>query len=97
MSEQDPQDERPQKRARLESPALPSAPIPPSTSAVDLDATSAAGNGIPEDSELAKEIRAGITVYVSPNTAGFTGVLKQRCVVEASLLAHLRKTVGFHS
>jgi tRNA pseudouridine13 synthase len=31
-----------------------------------------------EDDQLQKEIRAGITAFVSPDTSGFTGILKQR-------------------
>jgi tRNA pseudouridine13 synthase len=31
-----------------------------------------------EDDQLQKEIKAGITEFVSPDTPGFTGVLKQR-------------------
>lgn len=31
-----------------------------------------------DESQLQKELKAGITAYVSPNTPGFSGVLKQR-------------------
>jgi hypothetical protein len=31
-----------------------------------------------DDDQLQKELRAGITRFVSPNTLGFSGVLKQR-------------------
>ena len=33
---------------------------------------------IHDDKELQKEIRCGITAFISPNTPGFSGVLKQR-------------------
>ncbi|KAF2271850.1 pseudouridine synthase-like protein TruD/Pus7 [Westerdykella ornata] len=62
-------EERPQKRARLEeanpksAPTAPIAPIAPAA---------------PVDSDLDREIRAGITEYVSPDNLGFEGVLKRR-------------------
>jgi hypothetical protein len=31
-----------------------------------------------EDDQFQKEIKAGITEFVSPDTPGFTGILKQR-------------------
>lgn len=31
-----------------------------------------------DDNQLQKELKAGITVYVTPNTTGFSGILKQR-------------------
>lgn len=33
-----------------------------------------------EEIQLQKEVNAGITCYVSPNTPGFSGILKQRSV-----------------
>ncbi|USP74787.1 Multisubstrate pseudouridine synthase 7 [Curvularia clavata] len=74
----DPQDDvaRPAKRARLDSdsvptlsantsaPAAPEQPIPSAPAAIDTD--------------LEREVRAGITEYVCPGNLGFTGVLKQR-------------------
>lgn len=72
-----PQDDaaRPAKRARLESdsvptlsantaPPAPEQPIPSAPAAIDTD--------------LEREVRAGITEYVCPGNLGFTGVLKQR-------------------
>ncbi|KAI4701121.1 hypothetical protein J4E89_010697 [Alternaria sp. Ai002NY15] len=73
----DPSDEstRPAKRARLDDNAAPSlsttssaapqtAPIPSAPATIDTD--------------LEREVRAGITEYVCPDNLGFTGVLKQR-------------------
>lgn len=74
----DPQEDaaRPAKRARIDSdsaptfsantsaPAAPEQPIPSAPAAIDTD--------------LEREVRAGITEYVCPGNLGFTGVLKQR-------------------
>ena len=73
----DPSDDstRPAKRARLDDNAAPSlsttstaapntAPIPSAPATIDTD--------------LEREVRAGITEYVCPDNLGFTGVLKQR-------------------
>lgn len=57
---------RPAKRARLED-NLTSAQFTPTATATSQ-----------QDSELEREIRAGITEYVCPDNLGFTGVLKQR-------------------
>lgn len=37
-----------------------------------------------EEAQLQKELNAGITCYVSPNTPGFSGILKQRLVLSNS-------------
>jgi tRNA pseudouridine13 synthase len=64
---------RPAKRARLDdntTPTLSSAPAPQAAPT----ATSIAAI----DTDLEREVRAGITEYVCPDNLGFTGVLKQR-------------------
>jgi tRNA pseudouridine13 synthase len=67
----------PQKRLRLSTPDELGRPA----------TTDSAPNGIPkqpvpeneaEDDQLQKEIKAGITEFVSSDTPGFTGTLKQR-------------------
>ncbi|CBX99467.1 similar to pseudouridine synthase TruD/Pus7 [Plenodomus lingam JN3] len=67
---------RPVKRARLEDTAAPA----PSTSASIASSTTAPIPTAPAsiDTDLEREVRAGITQYVSPDHLGFTGVLKQR-------------------
>jgi tRNA pseudouridine13 synthase len=57
---------RPAKRARLED----------NLTSAQFAATATATSQ--QDSELEREIRAGITEYVCPDNLGFTGVLKQR-------------------
>ncbi|KAI4948236.1 hypothetical protein J4E91_006231 [Alternaria rosae] len=75
MSEPSDESTRPAKRARLDDNAAPSlsttttavpqtAPIPSAPASIDTD--------------LEREVRAGITEYVCPDNLGFTGVLKQR-------------------
>ncbi|KAF2492254.1 pseudouridine synthase-like protein TruD/Pus7 [Lophium mytilinum] len=72
MSEGDSQDLHPRKRARLTSPDAPSpAGLPTSNEA-------AARNEKKANAEIGKEVRAGITEYVCPENAGFSGILKQR-------------------
>jgi hypothetical protein len=39
-----------------------------------------AEDGTEDDDQLKREIRAGITHFVCPKTAGFSGILKQRYV-----------------
>jgi tRNA pseudouridine13 synthase len=73
-------EERPQKRARLDESASSlsdSAPIAPPKASAN-GATEASTAPIRSDTDLEREIRAGITEYVSPDNLGFTGVLKQR-------------------
>jgi len=72
MSGEELQEEHPRKRVRLATPQHLAAPP-----------TSLANGGVVQnkkksDGELEKEIRAGITEYVSPDNSGFTGILKQR-------------------
>ncbi|KAI4657026.1 uncharacterized protein J4E79_007641 [Alternaria viburni] len=80
MSEPSDESMRPAKRARLDDNAAPSlsttstaapnsAPIP-TASILSAPATT--------DTDLEREVRAGITEYVCPDNLGFTGVLKQR-------------------
>jgi tRNA pseudouridine13 synthase len=63
---------RPAKRARLDDNAAPS----PSSAPAPQAATIAPQAAI--DTDLEREVRAGITEYVCPDNLGFTGVLKQR-------------------
>jgi hypothetical protein len=44
---------------------------------IKLEEPSAA-NVVEEDDQLKREIKAGITCYVNPETPGFSGILKQR-------------------
>lgn len=66
---------RPAKRARLDDDTVPSlsadtsAPAPQATATIPV---------APIDTDLDREVRAGITEYVCPDNLGFTGVLKQR-------------------
>lgn len=76
MSGEELQEEHPRKRMRLTTPEHLAAPEPKSP-------TSLANGGVVQnekksDGELEKEIKAGITEYVSPDNSGFTGILKQR-------------------
>ncbi|KAF2011144.1 tRNA pseudouridine synthase D [Aaosphaeria arxii CBS 175.79] len=71
------EDPRPSKRARLDSPsstpnAVPTASTPTTSSLQSATATPAA-----QTTDQDRELRAGITEYVSPGL-GFSGVLKQR-------------------
>lgn len=72
MDSADMTEERPSKRMRLEEP---------------VESNTAAQSSIEpskdqqeEEIQLQKELNAGITCYVSPNTPGFSGILKQRSV-----------------
>ncbi|KAF2120150.1 hypothetical protein BDV96DRAFT_674381 [Lophiotrema nucula] len=77
---------RPAKRARLDDPssaatsAVLSAHASQLTPVAPAEASKATTtvNGTGEDGDLAREVRAGITEYVSPDNAGFSGVLKHR-------------------
>ncbi|KAF2197795.1 tRNA pseudouridine synthase D [Delitschia confertaspora ATCC 74209] len=88
MTGQEPLEEQPRKRARL-SPSAPqsnptststvmSAPAQSSTEPTKVVAEPIVLDGPPTLSEPEKEVRAGITEYVSPENVGFTGILKQR-------------------
>jgi hypothetical protein len=86
---------RPAKRARLDENA-------PSTLSTETSATApqaAPTAPAPLETDLDREVRAGITEYVCPNNLGFIGVLKQRytdfLVNEIGLdgqVLHLRST-----
>jgi hypothetical protein len=88
---------RPAKRARLDDSA-------PSTLSNEASATAPTAP-VPAaiETDLDREVRAGITEYVCPNNLGFTGVLKQRytdfLVNEIGLdgqVLHLRSTEVEH-
>ncbi|KAI4682777.1 uncharacterized protein J4E84_007242 [Alternaria hordeiaustralica] len=78
----DPSDEstRPAKRARLDDNAAPSlsttSTAAPNTAPIPTASILSAPATI--DTDLEREVRAGITEYVCPDNLGFTGVLKQR-------------------
>ncbi|KNG46019.1 pseudouridine synthase pus7 [Stemphylium lycopersici] len=88
---------RPAKRARIDDKTAP-------TFAADTSAPAPQEQPIPSapaaiDTDLEREVRAGITEYVCPDNLGFTGVLKQRytdfLVNEIGLdgqVLHLRST-----
>jgi tRNA pseudouridine13 synthase len=80
MSDNEDIDARPQKRPRLDdsslAPALAAPAATPSTS--NSAPTAPIAPASTGDSDLDREIRAGINEYVSPNNLGFTGILKQR-------------------
>ncbi|KAF1831672.1 tRNA pseudouridine synthase D [Decorospora gaudefroyi] len=95
----DPSDDamRPAKRARLDGngSSAPSAATSASTSHAPPNVRDAAAI----ETDLEREVRAGITEYVCPDNLGFTGVLKQRytdfLVNEIGLhgeVLHLRST-----
>lgn len=63
---------RPAKRARLDDNSAPT--LSADTSAPAPQAATIA----PIDTDLEREVRAGITEHVCPDNLGFTGVLKQR-------------------
>jgi tRNA pseudouridine13 synthase len=67
---------RPAKRARLDDSA-PS-PLSAETSATAPHAATKALEPTAIETDLDREVRAGITEYVCPDNLGFTGVLKQR-------------------
>jgi tRNA pseudouridine13 synthase len=72
MSDHGDESARPAKRARLDDTAAPS----PSSATAPTAAAIAPVAAI--DTDLEREVRAGITEYVCPDNLGFTGVLKQR-------------------
>ncbi|KAI4636765.1 hypothetical protein J4E93_010990 [Alternaria ventricosa] len=78
----DPSDEstRPAKRARLDDNVAPSlsttSTAAPNTAPIPTASILSAPATI--DTDLEREVRAGITEYVCPDNLGFTGVLKQR-------------------
>ncbi|KAF2033991.1 tRNA pseudouridine synthase D [Setomelanomma holmii] len=75
MSDPSPDSARPVKRARLDDNTAPSQSTHTSAPAPQA-ATLASKTAI--DTDLEREVRAGITEYVCPDNLGFTGVLKQR-------------------
>jgi tRNA pseudouridine13 synthase len=75
MSGEELHEEHPRKRMRLTTPGHLAAPEPKSPMSL---ANGVVQNEKKSDGELEKEIRAGITEYVSPDNSGFTGILKQR-------------------
>ncbi|OAG18602.1 tRNA pseudouridine synthase D [Alternaria alternata] len=75
MSERLDESTRPAKRARLDENtniSLPTTSPAPAQTAAILSAPASV------DTDLEREVRAGITEYVCPNNLGFTGILKQR-------------------
>ncbi|RYN66904.1 hypothetical protein AA0118_g2126 [Alternaria tenuissima] len=75
MSERLDESTRPTKRARLDENtniSLPTTSPAPAQTAAILSAPASV------DTDLEREVRAGITEYVCPNNLGFTGILKQR-------------------
>jgi tRNA pseudouridine13 synthase len=73
----DPTDDsaRPAKRAKLDNDTAPSFSAGTSTAVPQAAATA---HKAAIDTDLEREVRAGITEYVCPDNLGFTGVLKQR-------------------
>ncbi|KAI4609246.1 hypothetical protein J4E80_008494 [Alternaria sp. BMP 0032] len=80
MSEPSDESTRPAKRARLDDNAAPSlsttSTAAPNTAPIPTASILSAPATI--DTDLEREVRAGITEYVCPDNLGFTGVLKQR-------------------
>ena len=76
MSDDRETDARPAKRARLDD----SAAHTPSAAATPAQATPGSALNAPSqiETDYEKEVRAGITEYITPDNLGFTGVLKQR-------------------
>lgn len=75
MSDGRENDARPAKRARLDD----SAAHTPSTAAAQQATPGSALNAPSQiETDYEKEVRAGITEYITPDNLGFTGVLKQR-------------------
>jgi len=74
MSDDRENDARPAKRARLDDSAThtPSAAPPQATPGSARNAPSQI------ETDYEKEVRAGITEYITPENLGFTGILKQR-------------------
>lgn len=97
MSDRAEESTRPAKRARLDDNRAPSpstATCPPASQPASIAAAPTA-----IDTDLEREVRAGIVEYVCPDNLGFTGVLKQRytdfLVNEIGLdgqVLHLRST-----
>ncbi|KAH7407064.1 pseudouridine synthase [Phaeosphaeria sp. MPI-PUGE-AT-0046c] len=75
MSDHTEESARPAKRARLDDNTAPS--LSADTSAPAPQATPSAPVA-PIDTDLDREVRAGITEYVCPDNLGFMGILKQR-------------------
>ncbi|KAL2356937.1 pseudouridine synthase TruD/Pus7 [Cryomyces antarcticus] len=84
MDTTDGSEEQPRKRMRLSSQDAPEGPLPRTrTSTAPMkDHTSQDGTQSTEDTlrraQLEKEVKAGITVFVTPDTPGFSGLIKQR-------------------
>ncbi len=76
MSEPSDESMRPAKRARLDDNTASSLSAASSAPAKQTDPIASAPASI--DTDLEREVRAGITEYVCPDNLGFTGVLKQR-------------------
>jgi tRNA pseudouridine13 synthase len=76
MSDDRETDARPAKRARLDD----SAAHTPSAAPTPAQATPGSALNAPSqiETDYEKEVRAGITEYITPDNLGFTGVLKQR-------------------
>lgn len=77
MSDHTDESTRPAKRARLDDNTAPSLSTD-TTSAQAPQASPKAPVPTANDSDLEREVRAGITEYICPDNLGFTGVLKQR-------------------
>ncbi|KAF2678074.1 pseudouridine synthase-like protein TruD/Pus7 [Lentithecium fluviatile CBS 122367] len=80
MSERSDIDGRPVKRARLDD-ATDTAALTstdPATTSTELPKAPIASAPAAVDTDIEKEVRAGITKYVCPDNLGFKGVLKQR-------------------
>jgi tRNA pseudouridine13 synthase len=82
MADEDLQDSQPRKRARLTGPEAHPPVATTTTLPTGLETANgaAARNEKNVDAEIGKEVRAGITEYVSPENPGFSGILKQRLV-----------------
>ncbi|CAO2652476.1 Nn.00g007590.m01.CDS01 [Neocucurbitaria sp. VM-36] len=76
MSDHTDEPARPAKRARIDDNTAPS--LCADTSAQAPQAAPIASIPAAIDSDLEREVRAGITEYICPDNLGFTGVLKQR-------------------
>jgi tRNA pseudouridine13 synthase len=75
MSDHTDDSARPAKRARLDDNSAPTLAAETSTPASQAAAIASIAA---IDTDLEREVRAGITEYVCPDNLGFTGVLKQR-------------------
>ncbi|KAJ9667165.1 multisubstrate pseudouridine synthase 7 [Coniosporium apollinis] len=79
MSDREDQDAQPRKRMRLSTPDTGEQPaVTASTPADTADQSPKTTATYAQETQLDKEIRAGITAYVNPHAPGFTGILKQR-------------------